>query len=118
MNAVELLEEDLRDCAVSAHDVQAVGARYSRAITSGLYVDWVEMYVGVFAALIGALREGGVPEAEPLDRVLRLINDDLGSQLFDAQARAEVSRYAYAYARVVALDEIRENARTRVRQAH
>ncbi len=98
-------------------DVYAVGARYARAIAGGSYVDWIEMYIGVFAALSRSLHAGGTAKTEALERLLLLINDDLGSQIFDAQAREELSTYAYASAPVAALGAFRENVRMREQQA-
>jgi hypothetical protein len=124
LNAIEALEQDLRDCGVESQQTRAIGARYARALGSGAFVDWIELYVGVFATLSRGAHKARPSKAEAVERVLLLVNDDLGSQLFDAGARTQLacalrsaSTYPYAYASAVAADAFRACARRRAQPA-
>jgi hypothetical protein len=91
LSTVQSFERDLLDCGVPLGDVRALGDRYARALESGSHVDWIELYVGIFATLKrNAHRERAV-KPDAAQRLLQLVNDDLGSDLFDPQAREHLA---------------------------
>jgi hypothetical protein len=85
------LEWDLIGCGVSASEATALADRYARALETGSHADWIELYVGIFATVRRSLDNGAPPSRAALERVLLLINDDLGTQLFDVDARKELA---------------------------
>lgn len=92
MNAIHAFERDLVECGVAATDVHALGNRYARALETASHVDWIELYVGVFATIkrsAHCLREAN---ESALRRILLMLNDDLGSDLFEEEARAELAQ--------------------------
>jgi hypothetical protein len=91
MNTVESLERDVADCGVPLADARALRFRYERALLSGSCADWIELYVGLFVTLLRAAHCTRVADAGAATRMLLLVNDDLGTQLFDADARSQVA---------------------------
>lgn len=91
MSTLESLEWDLIGCGVPASEAAALADRYSRALETGSHADWIELYVGIFATVRRCLDNGSPPSRPALERVLLLLNDDLGTQLFDDDARAELA---------------------------
>ncbi|HLI96180.1 MAG TPA: hypothetical protein VKT72_08845 [Candidatus Baltobacteraceae bacterium] len=90
MNAVESLERDVAMCGVPLGDVRALGKRYERAIQSGSCADWIELYVGVFVTLLRNSHRTRRAEESAARRMLELLGDDLGVQLFNEEALQEV----------------------------
>lgn len=90
MTNVESLERDVVDCGVPLGDARALCARYERAMASGVCADWIELYVGVFVTLLRTTHCTRRADAGAAQRLLRLIGDDLGAQLFDDDARLQV----------------------------
>jgi hypothetical protein len=97
LNAIELFAAkesfaaDLRSCGIEELDVQALRRRYARALAGGSYADWIELYVGVFATLNRSLHSARAVKTAAAERLRRLIDDDLGARLFDADARAHLA---------------------------
>jgi hypothetical protein len=91
MGAVDWLERDLLDCGVPYAEVERLTTRYVRALETNSHIDWIELYVGVFATLRRSLDYTRSADPSALERVLQLINDDLGSELFSPEARAELA---------------------------
>lgn len=87
MTNVESLERDVLDCGVPFGDARAVRKRYERAIESGACADWIEFYVGAFVTLLRGVNRTGPVHVEAAKRLLQLFADDLGTQLFDDDAR-------------------------------
>jgi hypothetical protein len=71
--------------------VQRLGIRYVRALETHSHIDWIELYVGVFATLREYLDRGRPANPSALERLLLLVNDDLGSALFSPEARDELA---------------------------
>lgn len=90
VNAIGCFERDLLDCGVPASEVQRLGIRYARALETCSHIDWIELYVGLFATLRRNLNTTRKANCEALERLLLLINDDLGSQLFAEESRKEL----------------------------
>jgi hypothetical protein len=91
MSTLESLEWDLIGCGVPAPEATALADRYARALETGSHADWIELYVGIFATVRRSL-DNGAPRSRPaFERVLLLLNDDLGSELFDKEARVELA---------------------------
>ena len=91
MDTVDLFENDLLDCGVPVVEVRPLTNRYARALQSKSHVDWIELYVGVFATVMRNMHRTGQAKAPAAERVLQLINDDLGSDLFDGPAREQLA---------------------------
>lgn len=89
--AKESFAADLRNCGIEEPEVQALRTRYSRALAGGLCADWIELYVGVFATLNRSMRTARAVKTSAAERLLRLIDDDLGARLFDPDARAHLA---------------------------
>lgn len=87
MTNVESFERDILDCGVPLGDARAVRKRYERALQSGVCVDWIELYVGVFVTLLRGVNRTGPAQPQAAKRLLLLLADDLGMQLFDEDAR-------------------------------
>jgi hypothetical protein len=85
------LERDLLDCGIPYGQVQPLAIRYVRALETNSHLDWIELYVGVFATLRRSLNYTRSADPSALERILQLINDDLGSELFSPEARAELA---------------------------
>ncbi|SRR5579872_6988098 len=90
MNAVESLERDIAMCGVPLGEVRALGKRYDRAIERGLCADWIELYVGVFVTLLRNSHRTRRADEFAAYRMLELLGDDLGVQLFNEEALREV----------------------------
>jgi hypothetical protein len=91
MSAVESFERDLLDCGVPFGDVWLVRRRYIRALETGSHFEWIELYVGIFATLNRGMHTTHRARPDAAERLLQLINDDLGSDLFDREARAHLA---------------------------
>jgi hypothetical protein len=85
------MERDLLDCGVPIGDVRALVNRYARALETGAYVDWIELYVGIFATLMRDSNRTRVADSAAASRMMLLLEDDLGSKIFDIDARAQVA---------------------------
>jgi hypothetical protein len=92
MNAVESFERDVADCGVPVGEVLEIGKRYRRALESGSCVDWMELYVGTFVTLLRRAHYARAASVDAARRLLDLLGDDLGVQLFDASARRQLER--------------------------
>lgn len=90
-DALGAFERDLLDCGVPIGDVRALLNRYKNALSSRSHLDWIELYVGVFATLLNRAHRTRTADAGAARRALLLINDDLGTSLFDAPARAHLA---------------------------
>jgi hypothetical protein len=91
LSTIEAFERDLLDCGVPFAEVHALGNRYARAMETRSHVDWIELYVGIFATLRRNVNQTRSADADALERMLLIVNDDLGSQLFEEDARAELA---------------------------
>jgi hypothetical protein len=85
------MESDLLGCGVPIGDVRALVNRYARAVETGACVDWIELYVGIFATLMRYSNRTRVADSAAAQRLLLLLDDDLGSRIFDRDARAELA---------------------------
>jgi|SRR5579884_4525555 len=88
---VESFERDLLDCGVPIGDVWQIRRRYVRALQSGSHFEWIELYVGIFATLRRCMHKTHRAHSDAAARMMLLINDDLGSDLFDREARAHLA---------------------------
>lgn len=91
MSTVESFERDLLDCGVPIGDVRHVRERYARALRTGSHFEWIELYVGIFATLCRRMHATRRANHDAAARLLLLLNDDLGSDLFDVEARAHLA---------------------------
>lgn len=87
MTTLESLERDVLDCGVPLGGARALAKRYERALKSGSSADWIELYVGTFVTLLREAHRTRRADAAAASRVLSLLEDDLGCELFDADAR-------------------------------
>lgn len=92
------MERDLLDCGVPLGDVRLLVNRYARAVETGACVDWIELYVGIFATLMRSSHRTRVADSAAAHRLLLLMDDDLGSKMFDPAARDELARVLDGYA--------------------
>lgn len=90
MSSVEAFERDVLDCGVPLDEVRRLGDRYTRALETGGYVEWIELYVGTFATLLQRANSTKSADRNASQRLMRLIDDDLGSKIFDRDARVEL----------------------------
>lgn len=86
----ESLERDVVACGVPLRDSRVLGACYRRALQSGSSADWIELYVGTFVTLLRKPHQTCHADSAAAQRLLQLLNDDLGSQLFDTEALQQV----------------------------
>jgi hypothetical protein len=98
MTSVESLERDVVDCGVPLGDARALRKRYERAIASGICADWIELYVGTFVTLLRCTHRTHSADAGAARRMLQLLGDDLGVQLFDEEARSQLEHALFAAA--------------------
>lgn len=91
MNTVESFERDVAACGAPLGEARMLGTRYDRALRSGVCADWIELYVGTFVTLLRYAHCTRAADHAAAARLLRLIGDDLGEQLFDEDARREVA---------------------------
>lgn len=87
MTNVQSLERDVLDCGVPLGEVRALVKRYERALCTGSSADWIELYVGTFVTLLRDAHRTRSADTHAAGRLLQLIGDDLGMQLFDDDAR-------------------------------
>jgi hypothetical protein len=92
LNTIESLECDLLECGVPFADVHTLGNRYARALETRSTIDWIELYVGIFATVRRSVHRMQTASEEALSRILLLLNDDLGTELFEEEARAELAQ--------------------------
>jgi hypothetical protein len=92
------MERDLLDCGVPIGDVRALVNRYARALETGACVDWIELYVGIFATLMRNSNRTRVADSSAARRLLLLLDDDLGSKIFDRDARMQLALALNGYA--------------------
>lgn len=90
MTNVESFERDVLDCGVPLGDARVVRKRYERAIQSGACADWIEFYVGAFVTVLRCAHRTRRAQPEAAQRLLTLLADDLGIQLFDDDALGQV----------------------------
>ena len=90
MNTVQSLERDVVACGAPLGDAHALGKRYERALESGSCADWIELYVGTFVTLLRNAHRTRIADTQAARRLLQLIGDDLGAQLFDEEALRQV----------------------------
>jgi hypothetical protein len=86
MNEIASLERDVLDCGVPLGESRALVKRYERALHSGACVDWIELYIGIFATLLRHPHCTRAADPYAARRLLQLLSDDLGVQLFDDDA--------------------------------
>jgi hypothetical protein len=91
VEALGNFERDLLDCGVPLGDVRMLLSRYRRALGSGSHFDWIELYVGMFATLLQRAHRTRPADPSAAQRALLLVNDDLGSSLFDDSARLHLA---------------------------
>ncbi len=92
MTTVESLERDVLACGVPLGDTHGLVKRYERALRTGSGADWIELYVGTFVTLLRDAHRTCAADSGAANRLLRLLEDDLGMQLFDGDARARLHR--------------------------
>lgn len=90
MTSVESFERDVLDCGVPLGDARALSKRYERAMSSVSGADWIELYVGVFVTLLRRTHRTRVADQSAARRMLHLVGDDLGADIFDADARRQL----------------------------
>ncbi|HET6895555.1 MAG TPA: hypothetical protein VFH72_09280 [Candidatus Baltobacteraceae bacterium] len=90
MSNAESLERDVVDCGVPLGDARALRKRYERALQSGACADWIELYVGTFVTLLRTAHRTRRAQPDAARRLLCLLADDLGAQLFDEEALARI----------------------------
>jgi hypothetical protein len=98
MSNVESLERDVVDCGVPLGDARALRKRYERAVATGVCADWIELYIGTFVTLLRNTHRTRVADAAAARRLLQLLGDDLGVQLFDEEARSQLEHALFAAA--------------------
>ena len=98
MSALELFERDVVECGVPLGEVRALVKRYDRALRSGGCADWVELYVGLFVTLLRCAHRTRTADLAAARRLLLLLEDDLGAQLFDAEALAQLEQSLFVRA--------------------
>lgn len=82
------LERDVLECGVPLGDARALGKRYERAMHTGTGADWIELYIGVFVTLLRGAHRTQLAQAGAAQRMLQMLEDDLGAELFDEEALA------------------------------
>jgi hypothetical protein len=87
---VASLERDVLECGVPLGEVRALAKRYRRALESGSAADWIELYLGTFVTLLHRANRTKTADRASALRMMQLLNDDLGMQLFDGEAIARV----------------------------
>jgi hypothetical protein len=87
MTNVESFERDVLHCGVPLGEARALRKRYERALRSGSCADWIELYIGTFVTLLRGTHRTRSADSDAAQRLLRLVCDDLGVQLFDEDAR-------------------------------
>jgi hypothetical protein len=92
MTNLESLERDVLDCGVPLGEARALRKRYERALKSGFCADWIELYVGTFVTLLRCTHRTRLADPSAARRLLQLLGDDLGIQLFDDDARLQLER--------------------------
>lgn len=92
MTNVQSLERDVLDCGVPLGEVRALVKRYERALCTGSSADWIELYVGTFVTLLRVAHRTRPADALAAERLLQLMGDDLGMQLFDEEARHDLTQ--------------------------
>lgn len=92
MSTIDWLERDLLQCGVPFAEVRTLGNCYARALETQSHIEWIELYVGIFATLRRSMHRTRSADAEALERMLLLLNDDLGSQLFEEDARTALAQ--------------------------
>lgn len=90
MSAVQSLERDVAACGAPLGDARALGQRYERALQSGSCADWIELYVGTFVTLLRNAHRMRAADPAAARRLLQLIGDDLGVQIFDTDALRKI----------------------------
>lgn len=95
MNQTQSLERDVIDCGVPLGDARALRKRYERAIASGSCADWIELYVGTFVTLLRCAHRTRRAQPQAAKRLLCLLGDDLGAQLFDEDALGRLRRVVH-----------------------
>ena len=90
MNIVESLERDVVACGAPLGEARVVGNCYRRALLSGLCADWIELYIGTFVTLLRGAHVTRCADPDAAARLLQLLGDDLGAQLFDEDARRQL----------------------------
>ena len=83
MNAVERLESDLTACGMPKELSGLVCNRYARALETGAPAEWERFYQRLFFAMsdLGA-HPGFSGSREAFETVMRILEDDLGWELF------------------------------------
>ncbi|HKU67995.1 MAG TPA: hypothetical protein VJP85_09480 [Candidatus Baltobacteraceae bacterium] len=84
---MQSFERDVLGCGVPLGDARGLGRRYERALESGACADWIELYIGTFVTLLRFSHRTLTADAAAARRLLQLLGDDLGMQLFDDEAR-------------------------------
>jgi hypothetical protein len=92
MSTTGSFEWDVAACGVPLVDVRMLGVRYERALQSGSCADWIELYVGTFVMLLRKSHCTRRADDAAAQRLLQLLGDDLGAQIFDRHALKEVQR--------------------------
>lgn len=90
MTTLESLERDVLDCGVPLGEARALRKRYERALASRAAADWIELYLGTFVTLLRSTHRTRSADPAAAQRLLQLLSDDLGSDLFDDDARSKL----------------------------
>lgn len=87
MNTIESFERDVVACGAPLGEARHITRCYERALLSGSCADWIELYVGTFVTLLRGANLTQSADQRAAARLLQLLGDDLGMQLFDQEAR-------------------------------
>lgn len=83
MSTLDFFERDLLDCGVPFGEAKVLVQRYARALETRSHVDWIELYIGIYMTLRRDVNRTRTADPAALERMRMLLNDDLGSQLFE-----------------------------------
>jgi hypothetical protein len=84
--AVARFAADLLDAGVATRERAVLALLYDRALLTGSATAWTRFYRALFTALRPLAHEppASVSTATAIESLLRIVEDDLGARLFDA----------------------------------
>jgi hypothetical protein len=83
------LSADLLRAGICLRRRAVLALLYDRALTENSATSWTRLYRAIFSALLTLSRDSTGPawrSSASVELLLRIVEDDLGSQLFGAQA--------------------------------